>query len=89
MTLAEPEVRDFALSLPPSYRDRYALAAVEAHARLSARRQDQLVAVDVFDDGVGGSALALVTKDRPGVLALASSAHPSTNKFRPKQTTCI
>lgn len=74
MTPAEPETHEFAASLPPSYRDRYARAAIEAHARLSAARGDRLLVVDVFDDGAGGSPLALVTKDRPGVLALASAA---------------
>ena len=74
MSLAGPEVQEFARSLPPSYRDRYARVAVEAHAHLSATRGDRLLVVDVFDDGVGGTALALVTNDRPGVLVLASSA---------------
>lgn len=74
MALAEPDVREFALSMPPSYRDRYALAAVQAHAHLSAARGDRPFAIDVFDDGSLGIALALITKDRPGVLALASSA---------------
>lgn len=74
MTLAGPEVREFALSLPPSYRDRYSRVSVEAHARLSAALGDGPFVLDLFEDGYGAEALALVTKDRPGVLALASSA---------------
>lgn len=71
---ASPAAAAFARSLPPSYRDRYSRAAITAHAELSSQRSEETFSIGVFDDDEGGHPVALVTDDRPDVLALTSSA---------------
>ncbi len=66
--------RGFRDSLPPSYRDRFEAAAVEAHAQLALARGAAPCKLGLFEDPKTGQALVVVAQDRPGILALATHA---------------
>ena len=67
-------VRLFLESLPVSYRRAFDIAAVTAHARLSAERGEELVNVGSFPSNrAPGTAICVIAKDRPGLLATISA----------------
>lgn len=68
-------VREFSDSLPEDYRDKYDAHAILEHAKVSARRGQNAVAVGFFGtarDGLRG--VCVVADDRPGLLASISAA---------------
>jgi [protein-PII] uridylyltransferase len=69
------DVREFAQSMPATYRKGYEPAAIAAHARLAEERADSSVIVGVFHSNrAPGTALCVIADDRPGLLALISAA---------------
>ncbi|HET9953549.1 MAG TPA: hypothetical protein VFQ61_03545 [Polyangiaceae bacterium] len=67
--------RDFAASLPESYRRNFDSAAIRCHAQLALARKASPAIVCTFESNrVPGSALCVVADDRPGLLATISAA---------------
>jgi UTP:GlnB (protein PII) uridylyltransferase len=62
----------FVASLPRAYGDKYDSDVIVAHARVAAARGSEPVRVGLF--GRAGNGLSVVADDRPGLLALISSA---------------
>ncbi len=74
-TRSKQSLRDFAHSLPTSYRERFAPAQMAAHAHVASVRGDSLANIASFpwhDPSLTG--LCVVADDRPGLLAMISSA---------------
>jgi UTP:GlnB (protein PII) uridylyltransferase len=69
------QVVEFLETMPPGYRERFALAAVRQHARIASARGSQPARVGRFDvDDPNGPALCVVAVDAPGVLAAISAS---------------
>jgi UTP:GlnB (protein PII) uridylyltransferase len=76
-TSAPPE--SFAQALPPAYRERFDAAAMAVHARLAAERGAAPARMGRFaTPGRPGTAVCVVARDRPGLLALISAAFVMT-----------
>jgi len=68
-------VKTFAESLPSTYRAGFDWAAIAEHAKLAARRRPGHPAIGGFyASRLPGHSLCIVADDRPGLLALISSA---------------
>jgi len=69
------ELRQFAASLPESYRKNFDLVAIGAHAKIARERESAPANVGLFfSSRVPGSAVCVVADDRPGMLATISAA---------------
>ena len=67
-------VRIFLESMPASYRRAFDIAAVSVHARLSAERGLDAANVGSFaSNRAPGTAVCVIAKDRPGLLAMISA----------------
>jgi [protein-PII] uridylyltransferase len=72
---ADDFVRDFAASLPESYRSHFEASAVAAHARVARERGQAPANVGAFfSNRVPGAAICVIADDRPGLLATISAA---------------
>jgi [protein-PII] uridylyltransferase len=68
-------VRDFATSLPSTYRAAFEVQAIAAHARLAADRGDLLANIGSFASSrAPGTPVCVIADDRPGLLATISAA---------------
>jgi len=68
-------VRAFLETMPASYRRAFDIAAVTAHARLAEERGQELVNVGSFSSNrAPGTAVCVIARDRPGLLAAISAA---------------
>jgi [protein-PII] uridylyltransferase len=68
-------VREFATSLPSTYRAAFDVQAIAAHARLAAERGEQLVNIGAFASSrAPGTPVCVIADDRPGLLATISAA---------------
>jgi [protein-PII] uridylyltransferase len=70
----EPEVRNFAQSLPESYRRRYSEQEIEAHFKLWAARGNQPVVVGVFGRTDTTTGVCIVGQDQAGLLSRITEA---------------
>ncbi|HEY6561207.1 MAG TPA: hypothetical protein VI072_28235 [Polyangiaceae bacterium] len=67
--------RDFATSLPNTYRAAFDVTAIAAHARLAAERGDASVKIGSFASSrAPGTPVCVIADDRPGLLAMISAA---------------
>ncbi len=67
--------RDFATSLPTTYRAAFDVQAIATHARLAAERGDSPVRIGSFASSrSAGTPVCVIADDRPGLLAIISAA---------------
>src|SRR5690349_7663317 len=75
MTDAEHMTREFIASMPPAYSQAFDIADAEEHARIAAARGSSVAEVAIWRMLPQGVAiLCVVAEDRPGLVALVSSA---------------
>lgn len=68
-------IQPFLATLPQSYRDRWGIEASRAHASLALDGEGALARVGIVQlEGEGEPTLCVVTRDRPGLLAMISEA---------------